>query len=76
MTPLQQIQSIFRDFFDDPSILITEHTSPADLPEWDSVAQVHIVLAVEEVFGIRFSTDEVAKIRCVADILMILQSKS
>jgi acyl carrier protein len=76
VTLLQQIQSIFRDLFDDPSLEITEHTSPAELPDWDSVAQVHIILMVEEVFDLRFTTDEVAKVRSVGDILAILQAKS
>jgi acyl carrier protein len=76
MNPLQKVQSIFREFFDDPTLLVTPATSPSILPEWDSVAQVHIVLAVEEAFDIRFTTDEVAKVHSVADILRVLDSRA
>jgi acyl carrier protein len=76
MNPLQKIQSIFREFFDDPTLLVTPESSPSTLPEWDSVAQVHIILAVEEAFDMRFTTDEVAKVHCVADILRVLESRA
>jgi acyl carrier protein len=75
MTPLQQLQVIFRDIFDDPALMVTEKLSPLALPEWDSVAQVHIVIAVEAAFEMRFTTDEVAKISSVGDILQILTSR-
>jgi acyl carrier protein len=76
MNPLQKVQSIFREFFDDSTLLVTPESSPASLPEWDSVAQVHIILAVEEAFGMRFTTDEVAKVHNVADILKVLESRA
>ena len=76
MSNLQRIQTIFRDFFDDPTLVIDSETSPAVLPDWDSVAQVHIVLALEEAFDMRFTTDEVAKVHSVADILRILASRA
>jgi acyl carrier protein len=75
MNPLLKLQAIFREFFDEPTLVITADTSPAVLPDWDSVAQVHIVLAVEEAFEIRFTTDEVAKIHSVADILRVIDSR-
>ena len=76
MNIIQALQIIFREYFDDPSLKIDPSTSPATLPDWDSVAQVHIVLAIEETFEMRFTTDEVAKIRNVADLLTILGSRA
>jgi len=76
MSPLQKLQAIFREFFDDPTLVITPETSHATLPEWDSVAQVHLVLAVEEVFEMRFTTEEVAHIRSVADFLAALKARA
>ena len=76
MNPLLKIQAILRELFDDPTLQATPETSPATLPEWDSVAQVHLVLAVEEAFEMRFTTDEVAKLHCVGDILRALESRA
>jgi acyl carrier protein len=72
---LSSLQTIFREFFDDPGMVISPETSQATLADWDSVAQVHIILAIEEAFSIRFSTDEVAKVRSVADLLLVIESR-
>ena len=76
MNALEMIQTIFREIFDDPALVIDAATSPGTLPEWDSVAQVHIVLAVEEAFAMRFTTDEEAKLHAVSDLLAILASRA
>jgi acyl carrier protein len=75
MDHLLKVQAIFRDFFDDPTLLVEAATSPMTIADWDSVAQVQIVLAVEETFEMQFTTYEVAKIHCVGDILQVLESR-
>jgi len=72
VSALYRLQSIFRDVFSDPRLVLTEGMSTANLPDWDSVAMVHIILAAEAEFGVRFSTDEVAAVSSVADILRVL----
>ena len=44
----------------------------ASCEAWDSVATVQIVLEVEQEFAVRFTTDEVAGVRGVADLLHLL----
>jgi acyl carrier protein len=66
---LLRIQSIFREIFDQPALQISEETSAAEIPEWDSVAMVQIVLAIEQEFGLRLSTAQVAEIKSAGDLL-------
>ena len=66
---LQKLQEIFRDIIDDESLVLTESFSTQDHDDWDSVAMVQILLAVEAEFGVKFTTDEVANIKSVNDIL-------
>jgi acyl carrier protein len=73
MNTLYRLQTIFRDVFSDPQLVLTEDVSTANLPDWDSVAMVHIILAAEAEFGVRFSTDEVAVVSSVADILRVIE---
>jgi acyl carrier protein len=54
-------------------MVLDEDTSTANVAEWDSVAMVHIVLAAEAEFGVRFTTDEVATISSVADLIRCLE---
>lgn len=76
MNALPRLQKIFREVFDDPSLALTPAVSMASYPEWDSVATVNIVLATEAEFGIRFTTEEVAEVRSVADLLRVAEARS
>ena len=69
MNALQKLQEIFRDVIDDESLVLTESYSTQDNDDWDSVAMIQILLAIEAEFGVKFTTDEVANIKSVADIL-------
>ena len=72
MTRLYRLQRIFREIFDDPKLVLTSETSAATLRDWDSVATVQIAIAAEAEFRVRFTTDEVAELRSVADLLRFL----
>ena len=75
MTTIEKLQSIFQDVFDDPSIRLTSELSPATYPDWDSVATVRLVLSIESEFGIRFTTDQVAGIKSVQNLLDVLETQ-
>ena len=72
MQPIDSIQSIFQEIFDDPKLEVRPSTNRNDIPNWDSVVQVKIVLAIEEAFGMRFTTSEVAQFHSVGDFLHAL----
>jgi acyl carrier protein len=69
MSTFVQLNSIFQEVFDDPQLVVETTTSSLDLPDWDSVAQVKLVLAVEEAFAIRFTSDELSNIHTVGDFM-------
>lgn len=66
---LKRIQPIFRDIFDDEDIEVTAETTAADVEDWDSFAQMQIVMGIETMFGIKFSTDEVTEFKNVGDVI-------
>jgi acyl carrier protein len=74
LNTLYRLQTIFREVFADPALVITNETAVANFPDWDSVATVQLVLAIEAEYGIRFTTDEVAGVRSVRDILAVLKA--
>lgn len=62
MTPeaiLARIQPIFQDVFDDASLAVTPSTTSADIEDWDSLAQISLVVAMEHEFDLKFNLDEV-----------------
>ena len=66
---LERLTEIFRDIFEADGLAVVDTLSTSNYDDWDSVAMVRIVMAVESEFGVRFTTDEVAGIKSVADIL-------
>jgi acyl carrier protein len=64
-----KIQDIFRQVFDDDNLAVLPETGRAQIAGWDSVAQVKLVLALEEEFGIRFTMDEVSSMNTVGDFV-------
>jgi acyl carrier protein len=69
MSALLQLTSVFQEVFDDAELTITPATNSHDIADWDSVAQVKLVLAVEEVFAVRFTSDEISNIHSVGDFI-------
>ena len=55
---LEELQPIFHDVFDDDEIVVTAQTSAKDIEDWDSLAQIRLVTAMEKFFSIKFTFDE------------------
>ena len=72
---LLKITAIFRDQFLDDRLALTEATSPLDIEEWDSLAQVNLMSAVETAFGVRFLADDLVKVDSVAALLTVLRER-
>ena len=62
------LTEILRDIFEDPDLQVTPETTAKEVPGWDSMAQVKVLMAVEEEFGMRFSSREMSKLRNVGEM--------
>tara|TARA_R100000027_G_scaffold38198_1_gene28168 strand:- start:19934 stop:20158 length:225 start_codon:yes stop_codon:yes gene_type:complete len=69
MTHLLRLQPIFRDILDDDRLNLSEDFSKEQCEDWDSVATVQIVLAVEEEFGVQLPTRLVGNLHSVRQLL-------
>ena len=47
---------------------IQDDASPRNIETWDSVGHIHLVLAVEEEFGLQFDPDEIPDLASVGAI--------
>lgn len=65
---MQQIQEIFRENFDNSTLVITRDTCAEDIPEWDSLEHINILTAVEQHFRVKFALDDLHSLSCVGDI--------
>lgn len=55
---------------------LTESTTAAEVPGWDSLSHVSILSAVEEEYGIRFRTMEVIRLRNVGELQALVDRKT
>jgi len=74
MSVLSRLQMIFRDVLNDQELELTAALSMAGHAEWDSVATVNLVFAIQDEFGVRFTPEEVGSIHSVQDILSLLEA--
>jgi acyl carrier protein len=54
---------------------IADTTLAAEVPGWDSLSHVNVVLAVETHFGVRFKNVEIIRLKNVGDLQRLLNSK-
>jgi acyl carrier protein len=59
----------------DPSQL-NEDTSPNNIKQWDSLAAMQLVSAIEERFKVHLSTKEIVKMSSIGRARQTLQGKS
>jgi acyl carrier protein len=69
---LPRIEAIFRDQFLNDELKITEFTTPADIDQWDSLAHINLLAAIEAEFEVRFSADQMSQIDSVSSLLVTL----
>ena len=71
----QRLTEIFQDVFDDDSIEVTPKLSADDVDGWDSLTHIRLILTIEKVFKIKFSTSEIGKLENVGDLVALIQGK-
>lgn len=71
----RQLTDIFRDVFDDESIVLTPQTTAADIQDWDSANHVNLIVAIEVRLGIKFKTIEVESLHNVGNLVSLVEQK-
>ena len=72
---LNQLNEIFRDVFDDESIEVFEAMTAKDIAEWDSLNHINLIVAVENRFGIKFTTKEIMTYENVGQFAGAIEEK-
>ena len=72
---LPEIQRIFCDVFDDPNLVITRDSNASTVEDWDSLAHVNLVTAIETKYRIRFALGELQELKNVGDMIDLIQEK-
>ena len=62
---IAKLQTIFDTVFLEP-VVLTPAISAKDVPEWDSLTHISLMVSVEKAFGVRFRVGEVTRLGRVA----------
>lgn len=75
MDILAELTPIFREVFDDDSIIVTRQSTADDVDAWDSLSHMNMVMAVEVRFKIRFALGELPALKNVGDLVDLIAKK-
>ena len=71
----KRLTEVFRDVFDDDSIVITADTTADDIEDWDSIEHITLIGAVEDEFGMKFKMGEVSGMNNVGELMKIIAAR-
>ena len=71
-----RLTPIFRDVFNDDALVVTEGMTAAEVPTWDSLSNINMIIAVEKAFGVKFSIKDVRNLKNVGELLELIKRKA
>ena len=71
-----QLTDVFRDVFIDDDIVLRPEMTADDIEHWDSVSHVNLLVAIESRFGLRITSAEIERLKCVDDLARLIAAKS
>ena len=60
---------MLREELDIDDLQVTRELSAIDVPEWDSLSHIRIIVAAEKLFATRFSIHEISDLSSVGDFV-------
>ena len=72
---VDRLGGVFRQVFEDPRLVISRATTTKEIKGWDSFRYLNLIVAVEEEFGVTFTTWELGAFSSVGEIAEILAKK-
>jgi acyl carrier protein len=72
---LPEVQEIFRDVLDEPDLVLTRQSNAESVPEWDSLAHINLITAIERQYKVKFALGELQEMKHMGDLLDLLARK-
>ncbi len=69
------LTDIARTLFRQPTLELTDDLVARDVPGWDSLNHVNLIIQIEEELSITFRNDEVARLTNVGELKSLVREK-
>ena len=73
--PAAKLTKIFRTLFNQDDLVLRNDLTAEDVPGWDSLNHVNLIIQIEQEFGIRFSNEEVTSFQNVGQLQELIEAK-
>ena len=73
---IQAIQPLFRDVLDQPDLLLTADSNASNVDDWDSLAHINIVMAIERHYKVKFALGELQGLKNVGEMAELIIRKT
>ena len=71
----QRVRSLLAEAIQVPGEMVTPDLSFGDLPQWDSLGHMEVMLRLEEEFGVAIDAETIAQLISVPEICHFLEEK-
>ena len=71
----EELRDMFKAVFDDEDLEITPEMTARDYEDWDSLAQIQLIVEAERRFGVKFTTQEMNGLKNVGDFAKLIEGK-
>ena len=68
------LEKILSEVFVFPEPSVVDALALKDIPSWDSLTHMMLIVRLEEDYHIQFTGDEIADIQCVGDVRTTLRA--
>ncbi len=72
---LKSVNQIFCDVLDNKKIVLIPQTTANDIEEWDSLAHIQLIVAIEKTLNIKFTTAEIQQWQNIGDMCTLINNK-
>lgn len=69
------LNSVFRRIFENEGLEISDGMVAQDVPEWDSLAHINLIVEIEEEFNLKFTVDDIAGLKNVREMIVLIERK-
>ena len=71
----EKMQKIFREIFEDETIILRNEMTAEDIEDWDSLSHIQLIEAIEHTFDITFTLQEAVELETVGEFIELVNKK-
>ncbi|MBK6338033.1 MAG: acyl carrier protein [Bacteroidetes bacterium] len=72
---LSQVVAIFKEELDNEEIELTMESTAKEVEDWDSLSHIHLMVAIEKHFKIRFTSTEISSFKNVGEMVETVKKR-